>query len=339
MAAERIKYLDVMRGVTMLLVVYQHIRSYSIGLDGDDSDFASLFLLFRMPMFFFISGYIAYKSVNEWNIAFYGKRLLKKAKVQLIPTIIFFVMFSLYAKHTVNIVSFPGGYWFTLVLFEMFFIYFTLSLICKYLKLYGATEVILIAVAIFSMFMPIPEGNSVHWLCLSQLRGYTRFFVFGILCRKYENYFLSILTKNFYTTLLIVVVTVLLTMNHLGKMELFPYSKLIFEVVLKCGLVCVVFMFFYHYRVYWNGNSIISRSLQFIGHRTLDLYMLHYFFLPDIPQLYDFFAEPGNEVLEFVFLAFITLAITGVSLFVSSVLRCSPFLAKWLFGQSQTVKV
>lgn len=58
---ERIRYIDALRGFTMLLVVFGHVMMFTFGIGGYNSVIGSFFLTFRMPMFFFISGYIAYK--------------------------------------------------------------------------------------------------------------------------------------------------------------------------------------------------------------------------------------------------------------------------------------
>lgn len=62
-----------MRGFAMLLVVYSHIIAFSysgalkndIAFGGNDFlSFNALFILFRMPLFFFISGFLLYKSIH-----------------------------------------------------------------------------------------------------------------------------------------------------------------------------------------------------------------------------------------------------------------------------------
>lgn len=328
---ERVKYIDVLRGVTMLLVIYQHIRSYSIGLAAEDSDLASLFLLFRMPMFFFLSGYIAYKPVEKYRLTYYRYKLLTKAKVQLIPTVVFFIWLSLYTTSSVKALAFPGGYWFTVVLFEMFVIYFTCSLCSRYTSPSIFVPLIFI-VTVILIIVPVPEGEIVHCLCPSQLRGYMRYFVLGIICRRYKERFISIINNNWFVSILLIVCVLLLTCSHLGMSSGVCVGDLIAEFVLRSALVITVFMFFYHSREYWASNSRIALALNFVGRRTLDLYMLHYFFLPVLPQLHDFFAAPGNEIIEFVFLMAITITIALFSLLASQLLRCSPFLGKWLFG-------
>lgn len=62
---ERIEYIDTMRGFTMLLVVYSHVRLYGLYFDDSNivSSFNSIFLLIRMPLFFFISGFFILQEI------------------------------------------------------------------------------------------------------------------------------------------------------------------------------------------------------------------------------------------------------------------------------------
>lgn len=102
---KRIEYLDAMRGVTMLLVVYSHILYFGYSgafnnmtiEEGDFLTYNEVFTLFRMPLFFFISGFVLFKQDFSWSAAESGKFLLKKAKVQLVPTAFFLGAFTLNA--------------------------------------------------------------------------------------------------------------------------------------------------------------------------------------------------------------------------------------------------
>lgn len=85
--------LDVIRGVTMILVVFHHVRGTTFGLYNSQSPLSEFLMSFRMPMFFFISGFVAYKAVDAWSWSFYGRRLWKKAMVELFPTAVFFGLF------------------------------------------------------------------------------------------------------------------------------------------------------------------------------------------------------------------------------------------------------
>lgn len=132
----RIGFIDALRGFTMLLVVFGHVISISLG--RIELPFAQFFLTFRMPLFFFISGFIGYKAIEHWNIEFYWTRLRKKAFVQIVPATIF-VLVS-FAWFNTDIYKFffvhsLEGFWFTYCLLEMFAIYYTLSMLAYALKL------------------------------------------------------------------------------------------------------------------------------------------------------------------------------------------------------------
>jgi fucose 4-O-acetylase-like acetyltransferase len=92
--SHRIGYIDAMRGLTMILVVYSHIQFYAYGMILSHS-FNSFFILFRMPLFFFISGWVLYKKTRIWDKKTMLSFLSNKFKVQIVSTLIFF---SLYVK-------------------------------------------------------------------------------------------------------------------------------------------------------------------------------------------------------------------------------------------------
>ena len=111
----------------MLLVVLVHIETFSFS--EQTFIYTSIFSFFRMPLFFFISGYIAFKSKKIWDTHIFLKESSKKLRIQLIPTFFFGLIFTyLVAKE--NFSTFitdisKQGYWFTLVLLEMFLVYYS----------------------------------------------------------------------------------------------------------------------------------------------------------------------------------------------------------------------
>lgn len=113
---KRIEYIDAMRGFTMFLVVLGHVFLFSFGISN--SFVSAIFLTFRMPLFFFISGFIAYKDRSFWSINKYKETLFKKARIQLIPTVVFFLLY--YSIFSDNVWSHFcnygfGRFWFTFV--------------------------------------------------------------------------------------------------------------------------------------------------------------------------------------------------------------------------------
>ena len=64
MATKRLEYIDALRGFTMILVVFAHIINYGYHITDAKAEtmdtFNNLFIRFRMPLFFFISGFVLY---------------------------------------------------------------------------------------------------------------------------------------------------------------------------------------------------------------------------------------------------------------------------------------
>lgn len=94
---------------------------------------------------------------------------------------------------------------------------------------------------------------------------------------------------------------------------------------------------FHHYQGQFNSNSKVGKSLIFIGRRTLDIYLLHYFFIySNLPSVLPNFASLDSPFMEIVVSFAISVTVVVGCLLVSSVLRSSPILAHFLFGQKNS---
>ena len=122
----RLEWLDALRGFTMILVVAYHVAEMGFGESWRHSSSMPFLVLFRMPLFFFVSGFLAYKASQVWNMRNFGSLIWKKLKVQTIPTIVFFCLaMAILNKHVLPAMEtsfhspYKGGYWFTIVLLYM----------------------------------------------------------------------------------------------------------------------------------------------------------------------------------------------------------------------------
>ena len=86
--SHRIEYIDALRGITMILVVFNHVELFSFKI-SPALIANEVFMSFRMPLFFFISGFIGYKAGVEWTRKTWWAMSKKKLMVQLIPTFFF----------------------------------------------------------------------------------------------------------------------------------------------------------------------------------------------------------------------------------------------------------
>ena len=128
---ERMEWLDAMRGFTMILVVAYHVAQIGFDQSIKHSSSLSFLMLFRMPLFFFVSGFLAYKASLVWDFKTFISLLGKKIRIQILPTVVFFLFscVALYPKFWPAVESnlhspTKGGYWFTLVLLYMFVLYY-----------------------------------------------------------------------------------------------------------------------------------------------------------------------------------------------------------------------
>lgn len=118
----RIKYLDAMRGFCILLVVYGHLEmETSVNAAG------SIFSTFRMPLFFFLSGFLCYSSFTPLSVNKFKRRTFG----QLLPTIITGSIFIILMRNgdfeDALFDKSKAGYWFTLVAFEIYLLYAVFS--------------------------------------------------------------------------------------------------------------------------------------------------------------------------------------------------------------------
>ena len=83
----------------------------------------------------------------------------------------------------------------------------------------------------------------------------------------------------------------------------------------------------------WLKKHHLSQPLQYVGTRTLDIYLLHYFFLPRFLISYaDRLKALDSQFIEFVIIMGIALVVLAITLLASYLIRLSPFLGHYLFG-------
>ena len=77
----RLEWLDALRGFTMILVVANHVAGMGFGMAPKISSSMQFLIMFRMPLFFFVSGFLAYRATQVWDLKNLGSLLLKKIRV------------------------------------------------------------------------------------------------------------------------------------------------------------------------------------------------------------------------------------------------------------------
>lgn len=346
---KRIEYIDALRGFTMILVVFSHVMVFSF---VHHSSFVNeIFMSFRMPLFFFISGFIGYKAGVEWTGKTWWVMSRKKLMVQLIPTFFFGLIYA-YAYCKVDFVAFmiddyKLGYWFTIVLLEMFILVFTMNRLLYLYDKKGSRPrkivalIVLYVILFLSRFIPkyIPSAEGIYnILTLDYVSQYFPFFAFGYICSMYKDIFNRILETKYFSAVAIISYTFLFYVReryiypNLGRGVFISLLGIVIPLAIGIFGLLIVYNTFRTYADSFSSDKRVGRALQYIGKRTLDIYLLHYFFIPYLPQVGRMLKQGNNAALELALGGGISLLVIGLCLVVSNIIRTSPILAKYLFG-------
>lgn len=297
--------------------------------------------LVQLPIFFFVSGFVL-KIKNISITRGGGKFILNKFRQLIIPAIIIGSIYIIF--HDGNLTQiihdkFKGGYWFTFTLFELIIIQYTWDMLSEKIhirnsnKLYYTASFCL-AVILYTFSLPTISaklGDISLIIGVPMLRYYLYFFI-GSLIRNNLDTIIQWNYRNQLTAIVTLIFFVLFVMNQMS----YKFKGILFHlnlIALEVSSLLVVFMVFYKYRLYFSSNQCIANTLTFLGKRTLDIYLIHYFFLPEDLSLFGgYFTAHPAMILEALFSGIITLLVIVFCLFISEALRCNPSISKYLLG-------
>ena len=351
---KRLSWLDALRGFTMILVVAYHVAQVSFHETEKTSAALPFLVLMRMPLFFFVSGFLAYKADFSWTVPNALRLTWKKFKVQVIPTLVFMIIFVIFKMKGDFLDGFTrllvsptkGGYWFTWVLLQMFIIYYVGCYIINKVsplkeQVRGALLFVAWAVSVFAYeTLYLPKVFTYHkdlffdYSSLIQTIRYMQFFLLGNIVRRYWDKVERLFDTSWFFPLMVTLAVVccaeIFQLHTLKKAWVnLPRTTAMYALLL------LVVMFFRHYQAWFGEGQRAGRFLSFIGMRTLDIYLLHFLLLPQMPQVGEWLnANQPNFLLSIVLSVSVALIVIAFCLLASQLLRVSPFLQLYLFGKA-----
>lgn len=312
---QRLHYIDLLRGITMILVVYSHVN-YKLFQNYPESCINNVFITFMMPLFFFISGFFLYSTKLDASLL--RKRTLNRIIRQLYPTIIFLFIYCLLIGQDVGtalVEPFKAGYWFTFVSVEMFLLTGPLVLLMNHYELSNKSRL-----AVFAPIMVLSaascviarklEIDSTIWtsLSLDPLLHFLPYCLLGCVFKMYYDRLLDSMVRFRYFALAILLFCVAIV---------FPRASLYNLVPAVCGIYIL------HYLCYKVKAGLpenrIGKFFIKIGTSTLEIYLLHYiviYYLAMIPSVMRWGGEFCNTVWELPVYLIISVLIASVCLFV-----------------------
>lgn len=149
----RVDYFDQMKGIAILFVVIGHVFLFSFHNTNTAVD--SLLTIFHMPVFFYISGFLAYSGATKIaTIKDIADRIWKKTHALLFPYLVFAGIYCFFSGRDYTHLLLGGGaeYWFMYVLLLLSLFFVSFEQVAKRLKqpaLYVAAWFVPYAMLIF----------------------------------------------------------------------------------------------------------------------------------------------------------------------------------------------
>lgn len=337
----RIGYIDALRGMAMILVAYFHIAAYGFG--SYEIGYNDIIERFRMPTFFFISGWLFYKAGRIWDWQTITGMIRKKFMVQIIPTVVFMLLY-LVMFNLLDVGSFGSdkkGYWFTVVLFEYFVIYILAEALLNRKDSPQGEMCVMVVILILSItafyYAKYYTRYATELGIWKDILGFFSFvkirhiifFWFGTIVRRHFDYFIYLTDNRYVTAILIALFTAIIVWPVLLSTQGIEY---IAYLVAGISGTVICFTFFRIHEQQFSRETWYGRGLQLIGRRTLDIYLIHYFVLPYNLVQPDVWLQYHHNTLFVPIALILAFWVILISLLISSLLRVSPLLAKYLFG-------
>lgn len=334
--SERIKYIDALRGVAMLMVVIVHVEGFSVFIEEFHMSFLRRFCeALMLPLFFFISGFLT-KPAS-------GKKLTEKCIQLLTPACLLGLLYSFYIhKSPVSFIQniYKYGYWFTVTLSEMLVI---ITLITKVLRRskFGTIAIFVVAALLYVLKIPFNHIKLLDTVgdifCFHQLFLYFHYFAIGYVLSNNKPVLNKLLSSEFIVIIALCVFSSSLYVRFTYSDELLAANLLlkiyraVLDPILGYSGIFVIYKLFYD-NCDVVSEGILGKLLQFIGRNTLEIYLLHYFFLPKLPELGIALMHSQNIVIEFICLLCLSLAVISCSLIVSKIIKTNKITAFLLLG-------
>ena len=289
---ERVQYIDSLKGIAILLMVMGHViawqfTDWQVTLNEGPRNTMLVWRLiysFHMPLLMFCSGLVALR-IKEytWNVI--GQTLWKRICTLLLPFFFFFL---------IRYLAIGGSfldYWYLWMLFPFIIVVIAIDGMCSLIPKYGRSIssclIIVSALVVHLFYGKFWAYEKLPFINIGQLSLFP-YFCMGVICSRYDlcaKWF----SKNWVYTLALVVFGFLsywitICGNYIPKQTwtgcLLPISAIIFLVYL-----------------FMNGLSETSKPVQWlqnIGRHSLEIYIIHFFFLFRMYQIGEFVLDRAN---------------------------------------------
>ncbi len=333
---KRDSYVDFLRGIAMLIVIFGHTMAEST-TGSTDSVLFNIVWSLQMPLFILISGYVTRYGRAPTNAREMFALLGKRTLAYLLPWFVFTVLFNglILGKQILTpealFRQMDRGYWFLITLWTISVIFilarFAASKLCR-----RAESVPWVTLCFYLIGMVLLSGlgyfAGFDFFCIKLTLYYMPFYFLGYLYGFYHDK----IEERFSTAVSIAVAAAaLIWIVAIVKLNLYSLSDtdvsdfLLRAGVSLCGCIAVCGMM----RTVKN-TSPVYRFVGWIGSHTIEVYMLHYYFLNPVMLA----ATPACFSARGIALTAVNFVITVTTVtIVAGLLDANRYLSLILFGR------
>lgn len=327
MEKKRIAYLDALKCLSILLVLDLHILAVN-GFKPYENLASQMMYAPVMPLFFFVSGFLAYK--QSMSIKDVWENIRKKFVFLIIPALTFCLGMDLMNQQYLLRFLSEGlhGYWFTIVLFECFLIYYLITLAIKKEK-WRIGVLLTLSVAGIGM-LAVDKDFGPAIFDLRRVTKFFQFFVLGTLAMKFRPKYESLMHNEvFKASFIFFSFIVLFTLNYDMPSVLHHFLR---DVALRYFATFAIVSLFVCQESSFQPQTKFNSLINLIGQNSLAIYLLQYFFLPYSQPRPEWFAELNMVTIHLVSMLY-TVAITGLCLVFIIFLSNSEYIRKYVLGK------
>lgn len=311
---QRLNYIDRLKGFTILFVVMGH-------LIVQRDIIYELISSFHMPLFIFLSGYVA-SSPSSFSI------ISGKFRKLMFPFFVVGTCHVLFLKASfihALLSTYKAGYWYLYVLF-CFYIFL---IPFKWNKVKGFKGIIIdfiIAIIIFCILLFLHKvtapNPSNDLFSIGQFVQYWPFFIIGFFCKKYD-----VVRKLYDYNIIYGIALVLYLTFFIFYINGYAY---LYKFLAIMAITCLIYLFYSHEHL----NNVFENELSRFGKNSLDIYIFHFFLLKtlNIKSFGVWFYQSENILLESMFLIFFSIILAYICLCIGKLIRKSRALSFIVYG-------
>lgn len=318
MAKERVLYLDQMKGVAIFFMVMGHVMLFSF---KTGNSMIEAFGVSNMPMFFYVSGYLAYCEMRDRNQ--FIQRLVKKSRRLIIPWICVTIAMCLYG-HKLFVPTLLSFYWFfyMLVLLSVVFYVYEYAVARRFRKplYYVSSYFFLMAVIGLGYY----SGWQSYQFPFAEFVVFSSSYLLGWCSRKYS----AVNSFCLNNQLLFVICIPLFIYGCCNIQRL----NLVTRILAGNAGVLIWQSFFFHLnqqpaRLGMGGGKTGPSLIAYLGQSSLSIYILNNFFIPDLTCFGSSFLMVGNGFLwQFVIVALLTVPVIVACVLVKEMTKNNRYL-------------